>query len=158
MSMTYQWKAGFRAKGDPEIVGRELEAIQEEHGSIAPELVVDKAKDKASPLHGYFEWNNTTAANLYRVDQARYLIRAIAVKIERDDDDPIVTRAFVEMKQEEAAGSYVSIAVVSQDEEMRKALVEQAMHDIAVFRQKYAVLVEVFGLLDALQVKLEALK
>lgn len=158
MSMTYQWSKGFRAKGDPAVVGRELEAIQEEHGSIAPELVVEKAKEKASPLHDYFEWNNTRAATLYRVDQARWLIRAVAVKIERENDEPLVTRAFVEMKQEEAEGGYVSIAVVSQDEEMRRTLIEHALKDVEAFKRKYAILVDVFALLDALQVRLEGLK
>ena len=37
---------------------------------ISPEEVLEKAKDKNSELHKCFEWDDTVAANKYRLQQA----------------------------------------------------------------------------------------
>jgi hypothetical protein len=49
-------------------------------GTITPEALVDAARDKESPLHEYFEWDDATAAHQYRLEQARRMIRACHVK------------------------------------------------------------------------------
>ena len=51
-----------------------FDAILSKYGRIDPELVLDEAKDEASPLHSFFEWNDGTAATHYRIGQAYSLI------------------------------------------------------------------------------------
>jgi len=83
--------------------GERIEVIIEgQDGNITPDDVVSDAKDKASPLHDFFEWNNARAANLYRTDQARYLLRSIHVVVKRDDDGDkeINIRAFYNVTDE----------------------------------------------------------
>src|SRR4030042_4975195 len=43
-------------------------------GEIKPRDVVAEAKDEASPLHKYFEWDDKVAGDGYRLTQARDLI------------------------------------------------------------------------------------
>lgn len=157
MSMQYLWKNGYRGlRGDVQVVGQELERIQEETGSISADLVLENAKPKDAPLHPYFEWNNTKAAEMYRLDQARYLVRNIAVQIERpESDEPLVTRAFVEIKGEE--GPYLSLSTVVQDVDLWKQLIKQARKDIEVFENKYSVLSEVVALIQPIKVALNQL-
>ena len=59
---------------------RELERLRKRNGGILlPEKVVEAARDKKSPLHAEFEWNDAKAANTSRLEQARALIRAYKI-------------------------------------------------------------------------------
>jgi len=52
-------------------------SVLEKNGRLTPEQVVEAATDKKHPLHGEFEWNNKKAGHLYRMEQARTLIRSV---------------------------------------------------------------------------------
>lgn len=58
-----------------------LIALENDRGQLTPELVVDAARDPASPLHKSFEWNDERAAASYRIETARALIRSVEVEI-----------------------------------------------------------------------------
>ena len=76
--MVYEWKSSSRMKADATAVGNELEALGKE---ITPAAVVAAArKNKRGELHKCFDWNDTTAAEKYRLDQARYMLRMIVVR------------------------------------------------------------------------------
>ena len=66
----------------------QLEALKaiaaRDGGLLRPAAVVEAARDESSPLHGAFCWDDTKAAELYRLDQAQRLIRSFRVKIESD--------------------------------------------------------------------------
>ena len=156
MSMIYVWKDGSRLKGDPNIVGKELEGIQEQFGAISAEYVLDNAKQEESPLHQYFEWNDQEAAEEYRLVQARLIIRSVAVRFDRSEDDIITTRAFVEIKDNEA-GPYMSLESVVFDDGMRHQLIEQAQRDILQFERKYETLVEIIEIIQPVKEKLQQL-
>lgn len=58
-----------------------LEELQNQHGQLSPEAVVESAADPASPLHPYFLWDDKAAGHAYRIEQARQLIRSVRVEI-----------------------------------------------------------------------------
>ena len=73
-----------------------LQEIYDTHGALTPDLVVAEASDPEHPLHHRFEWDNTQAAERWRLHQASALIRSVNVVIERSADaPPIRVRAFV---------------------------------------------------------------
>lgn len=45
-------------------------------GNLTAEFVVQAARSKKSPLHSFFTWDDTLAAEEYRKEQARRLIQA----------------------------------------------------------------------------------
>lgn len=54
--------------------------------SITPEQIVDFAKNPDSELHKCFEWNDTIAAQKYRIHQARTVMCELVVEsVERED-------------------------------------------------------------------------
>jgi len=78
----YTWKMkGLAKKVDPSIAANELQRIQNIYGSITPEILVKEAKKRNCPLHKIFEWNDTKAAENYRLQQARILLNNIQVTI-----------------------------------------------------------------------------
>lgn len=66
-----------------EAIRQRLEALAE-NGRLTPAAVVEDAASEESPLHEYFEWDNSEAARKYRLSQARRLIRSVEVVIVTD--------------------------------------------------------------------------
>jgi hypothetical protein len=56
-----------------------------ERDELTPEAVVEAARDEASPLHGYFEWDDASAAHAHRLHQARVLIKGWRITVEHEE-------------------------------------------------------------------------
>lgn len=50
-------------------------------GFLSPERVLQEAVDESSPLHDYFEWDDTEAARKFRLVQAGLLVRRVRVEV-----------------------------------------------------------------------------
>lgn len=57
----------------------QLLAIRDRHGVLTPGLVLDEARDEQHPLHTRFEWDDTAAAEKWRLEQAHQLIVSVDV-------------------------------------------------------------------------------
>jgi hypothetical protein len=64
---------------------RELQKLEDSAGRITPALVLEAARSPASPLHACFEWDDAKAAEAFRIDQARELIRKVRVVVVNQD-------------------------------------------------------------------------
>lgn len=60
----------------PEVKDR-LDTLYRENGHLTPEMVVEDAKDKKSPLHEAFNWDLKAAAYQHWLDTARTIIRSV---------------------------------------------------------------------------------
>lgn len=58
------------------IVDRELDKLYKRHGSVSTEMVLQAARDAKHPMHRYFEWDDSVAAEKYRQGQALSMIMA----------------------------------------------------------------------------------
>lgn len=156
----YEFKRGFQVHGtDAQTVGEEMAALSASQGGLTPARLVDRSRDLRSPLHGCFEWNDGKAAERYREEQARYLMRSVVVvRIEGDGHERAVTargpvRAFVHVS--EGANVYEPIQAVVHDQDKREGLLRQAKADMAAFVKKYRVLSELDGVMAAIEDYLE---
>ena len=78
------YKARMGAPFKPEeaqVIGKILNKIEEENGKIVPKALVDESKDTSSPTHRFFEWNNTKAAEKFRLHQAKNIINHVEIEI-----------------------------------------------------------------------------
>lgn len=156
----YEFKSGFQVHGaDAQTVGEELAALSASQGGLTPARLVDRSRGLRAPLHGCFEWDDIKAAELYREEQARYLMRSVVVaRIEGDDHERAVTargpvRAFVHVSEE--ANVYEPIQAVVHDQDKREGLLKQAKADMAAFVRKYRALSELDGVMAAIEGYLE---
>lgn len=77
----YSWSAGKGRVVAAAVVGSTIEVIQErEGGACSPGALVDEARSEDSPIHSLFNWEDSEAAELYRTDQARGIIRNLRVR------------------------------------------------------------------------------
>lgn len=131
-----------------------IREIAEIHGHVTPQLVVDAAKPKDSPLHNNFEWNNTKAAAEFRLIQAAHLIRKIKVTIEASEDQKVSVRQFVNVApindDEPTSGLYVTVQDAMEVTSYREQLLNQCRRDIVAFKTKYAALTEAASIIKAM--------
>lgn len=78
-------------------------AVRQQHGRLTPQLVVDTARDPGHPLHSRFEWDDASAGEAWRRQQAHDLIRkAKVVYREAEEASPEKSvRAFVAIRAED---------------------------------------------------------
>lgn len=118
MSTTYVLRKGSRISGvTASDIGNELERIDREFGDIRPSTVIAEAKPKKSPLHPVFQWDDSKAAEQYRLWQARSMVRSICIKVS-DDTEPMQAFYHVTIEDEGAEGAYRSAAVVVSDPDL----------------------------------------
>jgi hypothetical protein len=147
--MEYSWKPGSRVKLKAQVVGEHLTALRERRGGrlFASDVVIE-AKRKRSVLHDYFEWDDATAAGMFRVERARYLIGSVEVTVVEEQAGPV--RAFVSVTTKEVA-HFTTIAAALSDEELRSQVLAQAFKDMEAFTKKYRGLEELVGVLAAME-------
>jgi hypothetical protein len=149
--MIYKWKQGARvpASVDAQKAGEELERIRVKHnGRLEPEWVVHNAKSPRNPLHDLFEWDDNVAAQNFRVDQARSVIRSVEVVVE-EAPQMRPTRAFVSVVQERDR-SYTSVQHAMSDDDLRNQLLAQAYTELEAWQKRYAELIELADLFAAI--------
>jgi hypothetical protein len=156
--MIYEWTSGSRLDAKAQDVGERIEQIRTVNaGVVTPELLVDDARGEESPLHPCFEWNDATAAEKYRLDQARLVLRSITVSI--TDDRRVPVRAFVAIERDAEEGRvYTSIRDAMQDEAMREQVLGNAVREMQSWRRRYSRLQElasVFAAVDQLELPKE---
>lgn len=147
-------------------ISEELIIIQSMNdGLIDPIKVVDYARNPDTSLHKKFQWDDTLAAEQYRIDQARHIIRMELVVVHQDirgkayilsdvtEEKGKTVRAFVSLeddRQSEDARGYRSVMEVLSHEDLRVKLLEQAKNDMNIFRRKYSVLTELVRVFEAM--------
>ena len=119
----------------------ELEEVRRANGGfLLPEKVVEFAAAPATELHNHFKWDNDEAGHLYRLDQARGLIRAVVRIIPNGSGDPIKVRAYLSLPSDRFAGAgYRSIDDVAQDRDAAAEALTALMEDLERLRAKYVV-------------------
>ena len=151
--MTYQWKTGF-FKADPNVAAGVMAKLSAENNLTASSLV-DVSRPEDAPLHDDFEWNDDVAAELYRQDQARSMIRSIVV-VSEDSPKQETTRAYVIVQPE--THNYEPIQMVVKDEDKLQLLYKQAKRELDSFKAKYAgikAFADLFKVIDALPERTE---
>ena len=133
----------------------ELMFIKDQNnGFIDPVVVVEFARNENTALHNRFEWDDTEAAEKYRVWQARMIIRMELVVIPETGKKDKLVRSFVSLvsdrKAEQDKGYRFMVDVLS-DTDLRGRLLNEARKDMLIFRRKYSQLTElakVFAAID----------
>lgn len=134
------------------VIGRYLERVERKAGAVTPEEVVKEARDPDSPLHPYFEWDDTEAAKEYRLWQARSLINHLIVVIKTPEGD-IDTKGWHSVRitmGDESGRGYASMATVQDSYDLKEQVVAQAVKEIKYWQMRYGQYEELFELDQAI--------
>lgn len=138
--MVVQWKINGIFKADAEKVYREIGSE-----NVTPEEVVEKAKNKKSELHKCFEWDDKVAADQYRLEQAKKIIRFLVTVPDKEDEAP---RRVLQISSVKATYQPDSFFIKNDDE--YQILLKRAMAELKGFQQRYAQLSELEEVFEAI--------
>ena len=132
--MIYQFKTGYKPKGlDAQAVGEALEAIRIGNGNkLTPADVVVHATSEDSPLHNAFTWDDSEAANLWRQEEARNLVRHVVVLQSEEDAQPVKAFWSVTVKQDDERPEtyYQSAAVIHKNPQEYNSALKATLGDL----------------------------
>lgn len=130
---------------NPALVAAHIESIRSSNdGELTPNHVVADASNSNSPLHSFFEWDDTEAAHQHRLHQARNLIRTIVVRYE-EVSPPQPIRVYVNVKSPledvedgKPRQHYTSLAEALSEPDTRRAVLLRAKNELDAWRSRYA--------------------
>ncbi len=126
---------------NPQKIGESLEKIRvNAGGELTPIDVVNAARDPKNALHAYFEWDDSVAAESFRLSQARGVIRL--VRVADDASESGTARAFISISGE-GGKSYRSLSDVKSNANLRDAVLKAAERDLGAFEARYKELSDV---------------
>lgn len=135
-------KAAGRA--DPQAIGEALAEISESNeGRLTPNAVVGAARSESHPLHPHFEWDDGVAAEAYRLDQARSIIRIVRVV---DDESKDGTSRAYHSVNDHGGVAYRSITDIRSSADLQMALLRQADRELDAFERRFREMSEVCDL------------
>lgn len=128
------------------MVARRLEHIAKANGGrVTPEAVLSEAANPKSPLHDQFEWDDSKAAQAYRLDQARELIRSVRVDI-KVDHRIVSTVRYVRDPSAGAEQGYVDVAKLRNSEDLSRDALAAELDQVKARMDRARSLAAVFGL------------
>ncbi|MBQ3337601.1 MAG: hypothetical protein IJG80_09380 [Selenomonadaceae bacterium] len=154
MFENFSWKAGTSFPVKAETAAKTIRDLQKTLGkdSVTAKELLDDSRDVNAPLHPCFEWNDSIAAEKYRLDQARRIIGSIEVRYIGDKTPPKPIRAFlcVTPSPTRQQGEFVGIDVILSKENYRKQVLSNALIELRAFQRKYSTQEELLGVFKAI--------
>ena len=138
------WKVKLFKDADAQKVYEELG-----EDNLTPEEILEKAKDPDSELHKCFEWDDSKAAHLYRLQQARTIVQNLVFVPEKKNEPPV--RVFYNLTFEKAEYHPTKLILKKPDE--YEALLQKALGELRAFQAKYQMISElqsIFEMIDKL--------
>lgn len=152
-TVRYEWNHGYRNRIKAEIAGKVLHKLEVRYGHIHPQIIVDEARNPKNPLHGQFMWNDREAAEKYRLDQARDMLRSIRIiqysssgKAEKQ-----IAYVNVSIASESAGGvesegedvsTYMAVPIVTASENLYSQVLQQAISMLSGLWRRYEFIAE----------------
>lgn len=122
------------------VVRDALEEIRSESPDriVTAAAVVDKASNSDHPLHKHFEWDDSKAAEKYRLAQARQLIR-VYVLMNNNDPKQRTIQAYVSLAgdRKREGGGYRKLEDVMGDKSLMAELRETFKKELDGFLSRY---------------------
>lgn len=147
--MVYQWKSGSHIKANAQQAGEQFERLAQTEDGLTPESVLNANRAEGTPLHDSFEWDDTSAAEKYRLNQARHFIRCICNVVESENPDEAKAepqRAFYITTE---VSRYEPIEAIIQNQTKYEKLLNTALSEFLAFKRKYESLKELQPIFEA---------
>lgn len=146
MGIVAKWSAtGTRFGADAQKCYEEIMEICEDLDSATPQAVLERARDESSELHKCFTWDDSTAAERWRISEARLVTRQLVIKeVEVPKDRPEI-RLFYKTDNE---SGYKPTEIIVRKEDEYKKLLASAYAELRAFKRKYSMLKELQEIFD----------
>lgn len=127
MVKLYKSREGAPFNNDQaQIFGERIEVlIKNNNGKITPNLIVEDGKEKTSPFHSQFTWDDTEAARKHRLYEAKRIVQNV-VEIVIISDKPTLVRSFFSVSDnEENQKVYVQLNTMLTEKDYRNQHIDR---------------------------------
>ena len=139
--MEVKWRIEGIYKADAQKVADEIG-----DNRISPQELLEKARDVNSELHKCFEWNDSIAAEKYRLQQARGVLVNLVYKTEKKDAEPI---RYLQITTQKNVYQPTKMFLVQEDEYQN--LLKRAKSELESFKKRYHTLSELQEVFEAIE-------
>jgi hypothetical protein len=162
----YKAKLGAQfPKDKAQEIGEEIDTLKKD-GKVTAEQVLEKARNKNSVMHPYFDWDKKSASYKWNLHQARMILNSIeVVYINEETDEEEHHPMYINIKEtqdksnddEEKAPkerAYVDFETVGKNEDYRQQALADALQQVIHWKERYEWLEELAGIVKEIK-KLE---
>ncbi len=104
--------------------------------SVTASDILQDARSSTTPYHDYFDWDDSSAAEKHRLDQARQLIASIVeIKIIHEEEVPM--RVFVNVVDEQGQRAYIQTDYAMVRPRLANQVISQALREVKTWSNKY---------------------
>lgn len=112
-------------------------------GVLKTSDVVDYARDNNTTLHKCFEWDDSLAAEKYRLEQAKLIVRVQMIDVPIDKESRTVkVREYFSLTEKRGDGEYKKLVDIIKTRPYREQLLADARNELRSFQEKYSILEE----------------
>lgn len=146
------WQVAYKRGVDANAFGRVVEGLRKQHGNeISPVAIVDEARPDDSPIHPLFEWDDTEAAEAWRVHQARNALNSIRIVVLAGSDDEKEVYANISIQDDAGHRSYLPATAVAASPELMEKAVDEAMSYLRSWEARWRNLQELGPIFEAVR-------
>jgi len=129
--MKYKPRKGARiSKKQAQVYGERIDYLMKlRGGELTPNDILNDGKDKNSPFHNYFMWDDTKAATEYRLSQARYLLRSVVIEVKLNGGKA-EQRSFWNVENDNKETVYVTLETATSNEKYRNQLIKDIINHL----------------------------
>lgn len=120
----------------------------EVNGLLSAQDVLNHARDESNPLHRFFDWDDSTAAEKHRLGQARSLIQSYEIEFIGADQIAKVVRGYVSVQVPQVGRTYARVEAVLSDAVLREQVLDALRGELSALRRRYGHLQEYSNLLQ----------
>ena len=134
------WKF-LKFKADADKVYDEIQSIGE---SATPQQILDFAKSESTELHKCFTWDDTEAAEKWRLQEARFIVCNLVFE-EKDETKPVIRAIQL------GDSGYTPVKLIIQKKDEYQRLLDRAYGELRAFKQRYKMLTELEAILELIE-------
>lgn len=134
-----------------EKVAERLRELERDNGRLIPADIVEAARDPGSPLHSHFTWDDSEAAEKYRLMQARTLIRTVKLEVTVRDVPLSVVGYVRDPDADSKTAGYRNVAKLRTEEDSARAAIVDEMKRVSNAVRRAKGLAAVLGVTDDIE-------
>lgn len=143
--MVYKWKVPLYKTVSAQQAGEHIEELDRIHGEVTPQILLDDSRPEDAVLHPCYEWDDSVAAEKYRLHQSKKIIGnlvVVSVSDGKKEEEVPCVNAFVTVKDRNEKASYRPTIVALSNDEMKDQVTKNAVVELKMFKNKYDGLVD----------------
>lgn len=137
-------------------IAKEVLRLQTRDGVCAPQTLVNENSDPSAPLHGLFDWDDTTAANSHRLHQAARAITRVKI-IVNDTPTPAHVSVAITLADGTKRRGYVPIEVAQSDHDLTLQIISDARTGLQSWRNRLAAIETATGAITHINAAIDTL-